>query len=111
MQTDAVISAKAASGLVVSLRKMASIEKAILVSKEIASTTDIKLQRERFVDITSIIESMLEKEVAKGSFYKQYCPMAFKNTGAYWLTDSKEIRNPYFGNKMLKCGRIDKEIN
>jgi hypothetical protein len=111
VQTDAVISAKAASGLVVSLRKMASIEKAILVSKEIASTTDIKLQRERFVDITSIIESMLEKEVAKGSFYKQYCPMAFKNTGAYWLTDSKEIRNPYFGNKMLKCGRIDKEIN
>ncbi|MBT7306171.1 MAG: DUF3347 domain-containing protein, partial [Bacteroidetes bacterium] len=27
------------------------------------------------------------------------------------LSNSKEIRNPFFGDKMLKCGRIDKEIN
>ncbi|MFT4674108.1 MAG: hypothetical protein ACI9R6_001009, partial [Saprospiraceae bacterium] len=35
----------------------------------------------------------------------------FNNTGGYWLSNSKEIRNPYFGSKMLKCGRIDKEFN
>jgi hypothetical protein len=37
--------------------------------------------------------------------------MAFNNTGGYWLSNSKEIRNPFFGDKMLKCGRIEKEIN
>jgi hypothetical protein len=111
VQTDAVVSSHAASGLVGSLKKIGSSEKAILVSKEIANATDIEIQRKHFVDITAMIESMLEKEVAKGTFYKQYCPMAFKNTGAYWLSNSKEIRNPYFGDKMLKCGRVDKEIN
>ena len=32
--------------------------------------------------------------------------MAFNNTGAYWLSNSKEIYNPYFGDMMLNCGRV-----
>jgi len=36
--------------------------------------------------------------------YYQYCPMAFDNKGAYWLSEINEIRNPYFGNQMLTCG-------
>jgi hypothetical protein len=36
--------------------------------------------------------------------------MAFGNTGAHWLSNTKEIQNPYFGDKMLKCGRVDAEI-
>jgi hypothetical protein len=52
----------------------------------------------------------MEGALAAGTIYKQYCPMAFSNTGAYWLSESKEIRNPYFGDKMLKCGRIVSEI-
>ncbi|MBD3391520.1 MAG: DUF3347 domain-containing protein, partial [Chitinivibrionales bacterium] len=38
--------------------------------------------------------------------YLAFCPMAFGNKGAYWLQTGKEIRNPYFGAKMLKCGEI-----
>ena len=30
--------------------------------------------------------------------------MAFNNEGAYWLSDAEQIRNPYFGDKMLTCG-------
>jgi hypothetical protein len=30
--------------------------------------------------------------------------MAFNKKGAYWLSESKVIRNPYFGEKMLDCG-------
>jgi hypothetical protein len=30
--------------------------------------------------------------------------MAFDDKGAYWLSEMKEIRNPYFGDRMLKCG-------
>lgn len=36
--------------------------------------------------------------------YYQYCPMAFDDEGAYWFSDQKDIRNPYFGDQMLKCG-------
>ena len=41
---------------------------------------------------------------AKSEVYRDYCPMALKNKGAYWLTSAPEIRNPYFGESMLDCG-------
>ena len=37
------------------------------------------------------------------AFY-QYCPMAFDNKGAYWISESEAIKNPYFGDEMLTCG-------
>ena len=46
---------------------------------------------------------------SENGLFFDFCPMAFDKKGAYWLTDSKEIMNPYFGKKMLKCGEI-KEI-
>ncbi|MEA4976877.1 MAG: efflux RND transporter periplasmic adaptor subunit [Paludibacter sp.] len=42
--------------------------------------------------------------------YVQHCPMADNNKGADWLSLEKEIRNPYFGNSMLSCGEVTKEI-
>jgi Cu(I)/Ag(I) efflux system membrane fusion protein len=32
--------------------------------------------------------------------------MAFNNKGAYWLSETKEITNPYFGASMLACGEV-----
>lgn len=42
--------------------------------------------------------------------YKQYCPMAFENTGAFWLSDDPEVLNPYFGSVMLRCGYNEEVI-
>lgn len=36
--------------------------------------------------------------------YYQFCPMANNDQGAFWLSETKEIRNPYFGDMMLSCG-------
>jgi hypothetical protein len=36
--------------------------------------------------------------------YYQYCPMAFDNAGAYWISQSSDVKNPYFGEKMVTCG-------
>jgi len=44
------------------------------------------------------------------TIYLAYCPMANNNEGGYWLSDEKEIRNPYFGDKMLKCGSVKEEF-
>ncbi len=38
------------------------------------------------------------------TLYLQYCPMANDDQGANWLSNYSEIRNPYFGDMMLKCG-------
>lgn len=35
--------------------------------------------------------------------------MAMGQQGAYWLSESQEIKNPYFGDQMLKCGET-KEV-
>lgn len=43
--------------------------------------------------------------------YYQYCPMANQNQGGYWLSASKEIRNPYFGSGMLTCGSTEEALN
>lgn len=39
-----------------------------------------------------------------------HCPMAKNNTGADWLQVLEPLRNPYFGSKMLKCGRVSETI-
>lgn len=46
-----------------------------------------------------------------GKVYYQFCPMAFNDRGAYWLSRDTEIRNPYFGDKMLKCGSVEDSLN
>jgi len=43
--------------------------------------------------------------------YRIHCPMSFNNKGADWLQADNEIRNPYFGASMLKCGEVTEEIN
>ncbi|MBT1701707.1 DUF3347 domain-containing protein [Chryseosolibacter indicus] len=78
--------------------------------KEIQATSDIEAQRKSF---STLSDNMYKSIKAFGlggkeAFY-EYCPMAFNNEGAYWLSDQKQIRNPYFGNKMLTCGEV-KEV-
>ncbi|MEM9685404.1 MAG: DUF3347 domain-containing protein [Bacteroidota bacterium] len=79
-------------------------------AKAIATTEDLEKQRELFSTLTAQLEGMLKGALASGELYKQYCPMAFNNTGGYWFSDRKEIRNPYFGDKMLKCGSVKETI-
>jgi len=42
--------------------------------------------------------------------YEQFCPMAENNTGAFWLSLQEQIKNPYLGQKMLKCGNVESTI-
>jgi hypothetical protein len=49
--------------------------------------------------------------VTDQKLYYQHCPMANDNEGGYWLSASKEIRNPYFGEAMLECGSTEEVLN
>ncbi|MBB4802551.1 MULTISPECIES: DUF3347 domain-containing protein [Flavobacterium] len=76
----------------------------------IVSAPDIDKQRAAYSDLSNELVSLLKKTgMADAELYVEYCPMAFGNKGAVWISSTKEVRNPYFGEKMLKCGEV-KEI-
>ena len=59
----------------------------------------------------SLFKSIKAFGITEGSVFYQYCPMALDSQGAYWLSNTKEIRNPYFGGNMLSCGSTKETIN
>ena len=73
----------------------------------LATAADIEAKRHEFETVTDALWSLTRTVQYDGQkVYYQYCPMAFNNKGAYWLSNTTEIRNPYFGDKMLKCGEV-----
>ena len=74
---------------------------------KIAQTSDVEEQRKHFETLSdNLIEAVEYFGVVENTIYRQYCPMAFRDKGAYWLSAEKEIHNPYFGDKMLTCGEV-----
>lgn len=110
VNSDAELAANEAEKLKVELLAVHIDEDLSAAVQQIIESTDIETQRKAFVAITESIEVLLDGAIQSGTVYKQYCPMAFGNTGAFWLSESKYINNPYFGDRMLKCGRIDSEL-
>lgn len=89
--------------------KMPTVQQRV---KEMAAATELVVQRTYFDSLSvALYEQVKEQPPGDRTLYKQYCPMAFDNRGAYWLSANREIENPYFGDKMLKCGRIEEEID
>lgn len=80
------------------------------MANTMVAATDIEKQRELFSELTEKVEPMLKESIATGTLYKQFCPMAFQGEGGYWISNMEEIKNPYYGQKMLKCGKVTEEI-
>lgn len=110
VNTDAVKTAAEAGKLDLLLKEIKADEATLTAVAAMASSDDIKVQRQNFEALSSGMETILKGTIKSGMLYKQFCPMAFNNKGAYWISSSKDILNPYFGDKMLKCGRVDAEI-
>lgn len=110
VKTDATEASKAAQKFAVSFESAVSTESIIEAARSITVSTNIEAQRTAFKVITDGLIEQLKSGESDGTVYVQYCPMAFNNTGASWLSDSQEIFNPYFGNKMLKCGSVKEKI-
>jgi Cu(I)/Ag(I) efflux system membrane fusion protein len=82
------------------------------VLSEATKTQDIKILRENFYLASQHLIGLSKALGAVGAdaAYVMHCPMAFDNRGAQWLQNSQELRNPYFGQTMLKCGSIEEVI-
>jgi hypothetical protein len=80
--------------------------------KQIQSVDGIEAQRTSFKDLSEhLYKSIRAYGLGGTTAYYEYCPMAFNDTGAYWLSDNSKIRNPYFGDKMLTCGTVEETLN
>lgn len=70
----------------------------------------IEFQREHLEDLTEDMLDLIDLLGTTQTLYVIHCPMAFDDTGGDWISDSKEVRNPYFGDSMLTCGAVVKEF-
>lgn len=74
------------------------------------SAGDIEHQREHFASMSEGMYNMVKAFGGGKTLYHDHCPMAKEGKGAMWLSETKEIKNPYFGDKMMECGRVEEEI-
>jgi hypothetical protein len=71
----------------------------------------VEAKRNEFNNVSMSLFTLLKAaDHGVSSAYLQHCSMAFNNQGAFWISDDKEIRNPYYGDKMLKCGAVKESI-
>ncbi len=78
--------------------------------QDLSAAKDLAAQREHFEKVSIALYEELKESNAKQGLFKQYCPMAFNGKGAYWLSDQKQIANPYYGDRMLRCGSVQEEL-
>jgi len=85
-----------------------SIEKSIEV---LASAKTIDEARKPFKPLSgSMIQLSKSFNPFDKTLYLQHCPMADDFNGADWLSEEKNIKNPYYGASMLTCGEVTDTI-
>lgn len=110
--SNADLAKKASTDLSKTLVAISTGKKAGAEAAKVAAAASIAEQRKAFTALSTEITTLAkESELKDGSLYLQFCPMANNNSGGSWLAMEKEIRNPYFGDQMLKCGSVKETIN
>lgn len=83
----------------------------VSAANEIITAKELESQRKSYSALSNSFIALLKNSgLSSGELYVDYCPMALNDQGAYWLSNVKEIRNPYFGASMLSCGDIKETI-
>ncbi|PCI31375.1 MAG: efflux transporter periplasmic adaptor subunit [Flavobacteriaceae bacterium] len=90
---------------------MPIVEKLKTASTEISTNSEITDQRKQFIILSNNMIMAVQGFGIQKSVYKQYCPMANNDKGAFWLSNEELVQNPYFGDMMLKCGSVEETIN
>ena len=75
-----------------------------------ANPSNIAHQREHFDLLSKDVIDLVNAVGSSKTLFKDYCPMYNNKKGALWLSEAKDIKNPYFGSKMITCGEIKEEI-
>lgn len=75
-------------------------------AEHINETKEISHQRDHFNSLSKNLYSIIKLTKTGTTVFYQFCPMANKGKGANWLSLENTIKNPYYGNQMLSCGKV-----
>lgn len=75
-----------------------------------SNSSNIAHQREHFELLSNNMVDLVKAMGSSQTLHRDFCPMYNNKKGAYWLSETKEIKNPYYGSEMLKCGEVKEEI-
>lgn len=67
-------------------------------------------QREHFDMLSKDMIDLVKVVKPAKTLYQDHCPMYNNNKGADWLSEAKEIKNPYLGKEMPTCGEVKAEL-
>lgn len=70
----------------------------------------IEHQREHFVMLSKDMYDLVKTFGSDQVLYKVFDSMSNDGKGAFWLNETKEIKNPYMGKAMLTSGTVKEEI-
>ena len=71
----------------------------------------IKHQRSHFSLLSEVMYNLVKAFGGGQALYHDHCPMYNEDKGgAMWLSEIEEVRNPYFGAEMPKCGSVEEVI-
>ena len=71
---------------------------------------NIEHQREHFAAMSEDVYALVKSMGAGRTLYHDFCPMYNNNKGALWLSEEKELKNPYMGASMPGCGTEKEEL-
>lgn len=74
------------------------------------SNSPLDHQREHFSMMSEDVYALAKAFGGRQTLYHDHCPMYNDKKGAMWLSETIEIRNPYYGSKMPKCGKVQRKI-
>ncbi|MBK7883423.1 MAG: DUF3347 domain-containing protein [Chitinophagaceae bacterium] len=76
-----------------------------------ANAGKIDHQREHFEMLSKDMADFIKTFGNGGqTLYKDFCPMVNDGKGAIWISEVKEIKNPYLGSQMPDCGTVKETI-
>ena len=92
---------------------MKSLRDLTSAARKIVSAKDIDSAREAFSSLSETLINVAKSLGTSGAMplHRYHCPMAFGNRGADWLSLKREVRNPYYGARMLGCGDLEETIS
>ncbi|KAB1231887.1 DUF3347 domain-containing protein [Chryseobacterium viscerum] len=67
-------------------------------------------QREHLAFLSKDVSDLVTLFGSSQKLYQDHCPMFNDGKGAVWISETKAIKNPYYGNQMLSCGSVKKEF-
>lgn len=109
--SDAAAAEAKAAELSRLLSKLDNAKNAEKSAIAVAGAGSLEAQRKAFSDLsTQMVELAKASDIHMGEVYVEFCPMANGGEGATWLSNEKQINNPYFGDKMLRCGKVKETI-